>query len=406
MEYLSDQHLESLIEKEWLVKVDNPNSTPYLMKFHASATERTCWLMVTDTKTVWGEVLSSKLFARRWRECNPTTSGPAPPEGLDDETEWKEQILDFLLGLHGIGGIKDLIFEVVESRRADLTFELRSTNFKWRWETYNQGPKISANVISQQLVLPLISLNHLAFSTAESMSELSEDNLEKVIDKAGRTGRRTIAHHLKNALARPRLATSIRRMSAMFNFLPDMPPIVSQVEPFERDVPIFRPKTPPLTAALSRAKSRRSISPGPSARTSGASQQPVNDLIPNNDDSATEDEEDHLPHDQAADEPSANNPAQDVGSSGSRQRAGKTHSRQPSPQATTPERAPRKKSGPTSESSSSSPVRPSKKSKRSRMPSESEDSDSEAERKRRLAQIKSGSSRGPKQPIKRGGKRF
>ena len=82
------------------------------------------------------------------------------------------------------------------------------------------------------------------------------------------------------------------------------------------------------------------------------------------------------------------------------------HSRQPSPRAATSEEAPRKKSEPTSDSGSSPPVRPSKKSKRSRMSSESDDSDSEAERKRRLAQIKSGPSRGPKQPIKRGGKRF
>lgn len=44
----------------------------------------------------------------------------------------------------------------------------------------------------------------------------------KVIDKVGRTGRRTVAHHVRNALARPRLATSIRRMTAVFELLSDL----------------------------------------------------------------------------------------------------------------------------------------------------------------------------------------
>lgn len=58
-----------------------------------------------------------------------------------------------------------------------------------------------------------------------------------------------------------------------------------------------------------------------------------------------------------------------------------------------------------SSASDSSPLRPVKKSKRAQISSSSDD-DSEAERRRRLARLKSGSSRGAKQPIKRGGKRF
>lgn len=55
---------------------------------------------------------------------------------------------------------------------------------------------------------------------------------------------------------------------------------------------------------------------------------------------------------------------------------------------------------------SSSPVRPTKKAKKARDSSSSSDEDSEAERKRRIAQLKSSSSRGAKQPLKRGGRRF
>jgi hypothetical protein len=43
----------------------------------------------------------------------------------------------------------------------------------------------------------------------------------QAIDKLSRTARRTIDTHVKNVFSKPRLSTSIRRMSAMFNFAPD-----------------------------------------------------------------------------------------------------------------------------------------------------------------------------------------
>jgi len=41
------------------------------------------------------------------------------------------------------------------------------------------------------------------------------------VDKLSRTARRTVDTHIKNALAKPRIATSIRRMTATFNFVAD-----------------------------------------------------------------------------------------------------------------------------------------------------------------------------------------
>lgn len=62
----------------------------------------------------------------------------------------------------------------------DLAFELGSEDFKWRWETYALGPKASAEVLSIHLIMPLISVTHLAYSSADPVSELSELDLEKV----------------------------------------------------------------------------------------------------------------------------------------------------------------------------------------------------------------------------------
>ena len=44
----------------------------------------------------------------------------------------------------------------------------------------------------------------------------------KAVDKIGRTARRTVDTHIRNVFAKPRVATTMRRMTAMFNFSPDL----------------------------------------------------------------------------------------------------------------------------------------------------------------------------------------
>jgi len=84
------------------------------------------------------------------------------------------------------------------------------------------GPKISAEILSKQLVLPLISVTHLAFNSAEFVTEMSDGDLEKAVDKTGRTARRTLDTHIRNAMSKPRLATTLRRMTAIFSFIPEL----------------------------------------------------------------------------------------------------------------------------------------------------------------------------------------
>lgn len=77
----------------------------------------------------------------------------------------------------------------------DLAFEIRSDEFKWKWEAYSLGPKVrtarllkaianeplqtSADVISQQLVMPLISVTHMAFSSPDAVRDQDTGDLEK-----------------------------------------------------------------------------------------------------------------------------------------------------------------------------------------------------------------------------------
>ncbi|KAK7033081.1 hypothetical protein R3P38DRAFT_2920583 [Favolaschia claudopus] len=405
MEQFSEENAKLLLSKEWLVK--NNDSTPYLFKCHFSTVDLSCFILVTDTKTVWTEVLNSKQLARRWRSCNPNNSPEFPRE--EDEEEWRINIIELLSRAHTLGGIEQLSFDVVESIYADLAIELECEAFKWRWETCLQGGRQSAELISRHLVLPLISLNHLAFTSA--VGESSETDLEKAVDKVGRTARRSVDTHVKNTMAKPRLATALRRITAMFNFESNLPPIQLSTETPELQAPIGQTKARELSPKPSPVPfKRRNPPPDPIPTTPPAPAKIVQSASPSpkipvkvEEDSVTEYESDAAPPfvptkgKTRAVSPDSSSPA-------------KPPSPPPRAESSSPPPPP-KPSKPLSRAklpssdSDSSPHRPVKKVK----PPLSSDEDSEAERKKRLAKATSGAggaARGTRQPIKRGGKRF
>ena len=55
-----------------------------------------------------------------------------------------------------------------------------------------------------------------------TIENFNDPFLIKAVDKIGRTARRTIDTHIKNVLSKPRVATTMRRMTAMFNFSADL----------------------------------------------------------------------------------------------------------------------------------------------------------------------------------------
>lgn len=62
-------------------------------------------------------VLSSKQMSCRWRDCNPQQS-PSLEQADEDEDEWRSQMLELLTSIHTLGGIINLMFDIVESRNA------------------------------------------------------------------------------------------------------------------------------------------------------------------------------------------------------------------------------------------------------------------------------------------------
>ncbi|KAF9223867.1 hypothetical protein BS17DRAFT_802339 [Gyrodon lividus] len=405
MDEFNEEHSKSLLSKEWLVKVNAQTSSPYLIKFSSSSVDLTCCIMVTDTKSTWTEVLSSKQFARRWRECNKLISSPSLDD--DEEEAWRTRHLDLLSRAHTLGGMQELSFEVVESKFGDFAFELECDAFKWRWETIFVGHKISADILSKHLIMPLISVSHLAFSSSDVVGDLTTSDLEKAVDKVARTARRTVDTHVKNALSKPRLATTIRRTTAIFNFISDPPMIKTEAD----DPCLHAPQelASKINTSPERLKSTRTSTPGPNNhrcvpgcsknRSVALSWGPSPVMQAADPGSATESDM----------EGPSTHPAKAAAAGSSADQQADTHMRSPTPS---------RKASPVSggarsrsltktapSDTDSSPVRPVKKPKARAL---STDDDSEEERKKLAAQIKKGTApmRWTRQPIKRGGKRF
>ncbi|KAJ3925251.1 MAG: hypothetical protein NXY57DRAFT_907314, partial [Lentinula lateritia] len=389
------EHSKLLSSKEWLVKVDSHKSTPYLFKFHSSKIDQSCLVMITDTKSVWTEVISNSQIARRWRACNKVESFVAnTTEEEEAEKEWRLIIIGNLSKIHTPGGMDDASFEVVESRSSDFAFEIDCEGFKWTWETCFIGYRNSAEIISKHLVLPLISVSHTALSVGKPVGEMVESELEKAIDAVGRAARRSFDTHVKNAISKPRMNSSIQRMSALFNLVDHLPPISFTNE--EIKLQITYPPHPRVQVVRSpsptKARSQPNLAKTPPKPLSPSFvlREPSDNPLKHHsaEDSATESDDDEpgpkvIPV--AAASTSSIPPQRDFRHQSS------------SPARLIPKAPP---------SSDSSPVRPATKKKKKET---SSSEDSEEERRKRVAKLKSGTAGtrgGVRQPLKRGGKRF
>ncbi|OAX41158.1 hypothetical protein K503DRAFT_530913 [Rhizopogon vinicolor AM-OR11-026] len=388
MESFTEDYSKLLLSKEWLVKVDSQASTPYLFKFTSSSVDLTTCILVTDTRTAWAEVLTSNQFARRWRMCNELPISPIPDS--DSEESWRDRHITLLGRAHSLGGFQEVTFEVAKPTLGDLAFDLECSNWKWRWEPTFLGPKVSAEILSKHLIMPLISVNHLAFSSSDVLGDLTPGDLEKATDKVGRTARRTVDTHIRNALSRPRVATTLRRMAAMFNFLPDLPAIITDAGTPDLRAPAVENPSPKIT--VREAEQRLNDD---AIMTSREPTPPT--MLPQADSATESEDEGAVPKQRTL--LASLTPSHHLRDSGQ-------PSANPSKDASPvlPSRS-RSQTNASASDSDSPPIRPTKKPKHHE---ESDDEDSEEERRRRAAAIKSGATakRGTRQPLKRGGKRF
>ncbi|KAI9511844.1 hypothetical protein F5148DRAFT_203203 [Russula earlei] len=230
MEEFTEDHSERLRSKEWLVKVDDETSVAYLMKVHPSFADQTCVFLITDTKAVWVEVLSSRKLSRRWSALN--TDGDRSCLSHFEEDRWLNRALQYLVDTHSPNVLEALSFAVSGSRYSDLAIDLGGESFKWRWETFSIGPKQSADVLSKQLMMPLFSIAYLAL-TKTRFSEISHSDLEEVVDRIGQDARRSVS----TVFSSPRTCTIFRRLSALFASSDNPPAILDHFEEPELTLP-------------------------------------------------------------------------------------------------------------------------------------------------------------------------
>ncbi|KAH8831248.1 hypothetical protein DL96DRAFT_1587037 [Flagelloscypha sp. PMI_526] len=237
----SRKHLALLHILQWVVIflsfVSVGPMLDYCQKFHHFGTENKVAFIMTDTKTCWGEVLNLHQISVRWKACNPN----AQPVAFHEDQAWAESIIILLSHAHTLGAFIQASIDVQDSTYSDLQTTLSYDTFTWSWHLSSLGSKISSELLSKHLIIPLINLNHLAFVSTTLPNQLSSEDLQNNIDKIGRTAKRALGTHIKNALAKPQIATGLARFTSLVQGHPETTCIKLSLDSPELELPEARP---------------------------------------------------------------------------------------------------------------------------------------------------------------------
>ncbi|KAF8338162.1 uncharacterized protein EI90DRAFT_3118603 [Cantharellus anzutake] len=215
----TEKHSETLLNEPWRVKEDR-SGTAYLFKF--SATESGCCFLITDTKEVWVEALEDRHLYRRYTNRAPWATSA---DNLADNA-WIIQHAHDLMVLHSPRNLEGVEIAVSpHTTFADLEVKLTSRHHAWKWECMRTA-KLGATLLSQHLILPLITFNEALVSAAEPLSGMDETVWTNRLDGSAKASKFKSA---VNVLFRqPRITTSLRRISQIVARVQSPFPVVSQ----------------------------------------------------------------------------------------------------------------------------------------------------------------------------------
>lgn len=83
---------------------------------------------------------------------------------------------------------------LVVDRSQDFACEICHDDYTWQWHANSLGYRTSAELLSKHLILPLITFSDLAFASSEPLSQMPNDELEKVC--AGRSQSSILLNHV------------------------------------------------------------------------------------------------------------------------------------------------------------------------------------------------------------------
>jgi hypothetical protein len=81
------------------------------------------------------------------------------------------------------------------------------------------GHQLSSNILSKHLIIPLIVTTGFAFAAASEIPLIDQPatQLQGDLDRISKTAKRNPLLNIVQALKRPRLTTSLRRVTAVMN---------------------------------------------------------------------------------------------------------------------------------------------------------------------------------------------
>ncbi|KAF8608308.1 hypothetical protein BDV93DRAFT_552147 [Ceratobasidium sp. AG-I] len=246
---ISDAQIKRLRCAPWLARVDSESKTAYLFKFCAVPEDMTCWILVTDTRRVWAEGSSAAivLATQQHSQYLPVLQGRhisrRASQVLDEpehvyRTEKQEQRfrrsqLDLVNAAHDLSKIDDMEIEVQSAGQpyADLCMKITTPTLTWRWDAFALRPSRGAEILSEHLFLPMISLTSVAFGVPEAPKEMPGSDLEKYLDKTGKTARITPHTHVRALFNKPYVACGLARITQiLYSALEvDLHPIVQDL---------------------------------------------------------------------------------------------------------------------------------------------------------------------------------
>ncbi|KZO91749.1 hypothetical protein CALVIDRAFT_567916 [Calocera viscosa TUFC12733] len=312
----TDFHEEVLVHSAWHSITNEETSTPYLFKFSYDENEEdlSCCFLLTDTKTVWVEVMARRHLLRRSDRLGMV-------EEDADQAYKIRKTLSSLIKLHSFASGESLTPNFLPTNKADLLLSLSVDNFRWEWEL-DALPRVrGAEVLSTQLIMPMFTWSgYVMDSYMDAISTGHEiRQLERDLDASGRTAKRHVDKMVSSVIRQPLFTTALRRLtetgsgsamrSAIFHSVDDepathirtpSPPAPAEPEPrasFHRSTQRTREPTTPLKMKEESVvpKFEPSLSPPPgraSARTeaSGSKQEKGEDVKEEHTGSETETE--------------------------------------------------------------------------------------------------------------------
>ncbi|PVG02954.1 hypothetical protein CPB86DRAFT_779834 [Serendipita vermifera] len=119
--------------------------------------------------------------------------------------------------MHQLRHFVDAEFSVKPSQRSDHMVTLEYRSHRWSWEVESLGNQLSASILSEHLIIPLILTSSMVLNSSSGtvLADVSATDLQKEVDRTSKVAQRNPTLALVQALKRPRLTTTLNRVTAV-----------------------------------------------------------------------------------------------------------------------------------------------------------------------------------------------